>query len=59
MTMIPVIEWTRDESIDRCDWLAVCQATRRRLKLLTLSLPSERKILSASAIDTLSPDINR
>ena len=38
MTMIPVVQWTGDVSIDVCDWFAVCEATRRRLKLVTMSL---------------------
>jgi hypothetical protein len=54
MILIPVNQWTGDDSIDRCDWLAVCQATRRRLKLTSLSLPQGQTVLSAYGVDDMA-----
>lgn len=51
MILIPVNQWTGDDSIDRCDWLAVCQATRRRLKLFSLLLPQGQTVLTAYSLD--------
>lgn len=55
MTMISVARWTGDESIDECDWFGVCEATRRRLKLVTVTLLMHHKVLCAAGLMDLAP----